>query len=551
MGVPANVLLAALEVPTHAHPKPLYKNPGAACPHVARTGDPALCELHQLGCLPSRYNTTPGAAPDPPSTWGYNIADEPGKAQFPNVGAELAKVRRLRKGKMGFVNLLETYCPADTLFSNPPAAGRNASDTVGYEEYVEAFVATVAPDLLCFDYYPYFEEWQQFPHYDRLPVATRGRSLQTKEGYVENLRVIYATAVKHGIPFWNYFGASAFQGHTVVTEAQLRFQIFASITFGSTGLLYFNTGVFPNSLRGPAAGGPTTARLWAQASRVNADVIALAPTLMQLELPSTVALLRRDTAVAEATAVLPAGSALTAISEVIGCAGITTTMAPAAVPMCRGGFAYAACPGLWSAAHSQPQKWCTGSSWDESCCVPELDLTSCLALCTGDAQGNLIPGCVAVDFDGGKPGAGASNGTCCLLDQTAAAALAASPTASAGSHHVQVATGQQWSCPAVPAAGATARGFAGEHAAVVVGADLLLGFSRHGGDGRESIIILNFDHTLSAMLDVRFRNGTLVAEVDPVTGKETVLVDEIPSLPGIQLSFDAAQARLFLVGIAT
>lgn len=324
-------------------------------------------------------------------------------------------------------------------------------------------------------------------------------------------------------------------------------QAFAAITFGSTGLLYFNTGVFPNSLRGPAAGGPTTARLWTQASRVNANVNALAPTLMQLELPSTVALLRRDTTVAEATAVLPASSALVAISEVIGCAGITVTMAPAVVPACRGNFEYATCPGLRSATHSQPQKWCSASSWDENCCVPQINLPSCLALCTGDAQGTLIPGCVAIDFDDdGEAGRSASNGTCCLLGPSAAAALAASPASSA-SHHVQVATGQQWSCPAVPAAGATAPGFVGEHADVVVGADLLLGFSRHGGDGRESIIVLNFDHTLSAMVHVRFRNGTTVTEVDPVTGKEAALVDEIPSLPGTQLSLDGAQARLLLV----
>jgi hypothetical protein len=37
-------------------------------------------------------------------------------------------------------------------------------------------------------------------------------------------------------------------------------------------------------------------------------------------------------------------------------------------------------------------------------------------------------------------------------------------------------------------------------------------------------------------------------EIDPDTGLEFPAVDDIPSIPGLQISLDVAEARVFLVG---
>ena len=40
-------------------------------------------------------------------------------------------------------------------------------------------------------------------------------------------------------------------------------------------------------------------------------------------------------------------------------------------------------------------------------------------------------------------------------------------------------------------------------------------------------------------------------EVDPITGQEIEAIDDIPTLPGLQISLDVADARVFLLGKST
>lgn len=37
-------------------------------------------------------------------------------------------------------------------------------------------------------------------------------------------------------------------------------------------------------------------------------------------------------------------------------------------------------------------------------------------------------------------------------------------------------------------------------------------------------------------------------EVDALTGQEVEAIDDVPSLPGLQISLDVAEARVFLLG---
>ena len=134
-----------------------------------------------------------------------------------------------------------------------------------------------------------------------------------------------------------------------------------------------------------------------------------------------------------------------------------------------------------------------------------------------------------------------------MLDANRSGTLAPVAASEHASHHVQVAADSKtWTCPTPPAKGGTAKGYAGKHAEIVVGADLLLGFSKHA-DGRQSLIITNVDHTLSAFLHLEFQNGTTVVEIDSMTGEEAPVVDELDQLAGLQLSLDAAQGRLLLL----
>ena len=77
--------------------------------------------------------------------------------------------------------------------------------------------------------------------------------------------------------------------------------------------------------------------------------------------------------------------------------------------------------------------------------------------------------------------------------------------------------------------------------------DYLIGVFRHA-DGRRAVLVNNYHFAYSAWPTVVFdADPASVFEVDPATGKEGPVVDDSPAMPGLQLSFDAGQGRLFLL----
>ena len=195
--------------------------------------------------------------PNYPACWGYLLRDEPSAGIFPDLRYMVNHLRRVRAGKLGFVNLLPSY------------AGTAQLGTRTYEEYVERYVREVNPDVLCMDYYPMMK-----PHVD-------GR-----DGYCSNLAVLRKYAMRQNIPFWNFFNAMPFGPHGDPTESQIRWQIYTSLAYGAKGILYFCYWTPPGAefRRGGAlvnaAGNPT--RHYRQASGINANLKHLGPTLMQL-----------------------------------------------------------------------------------------------------------------------------------------------------------------------------------------------------------------------------------------------------------------------------
>ena len=288
-----------------------YPTLGEANFTIALQGDDvAQCSKHSLGCIGAALPTTAGADAHT-SFWGYNVGDEPGIYQFPQFADRFRTIRRLRPGSMGFANLLQAYCPAGSLAANPPAPANatGVNGSLAYSDYVEAFAATLQPDILCTDYYPYFEKQNLFPMFNRLNSVTSGRGAPSMENYVDNLLVLRTTAQRHNLTWWNYFGAAAFQGHTMVSEAQMRLQMMASVTLGARGLLYWVLGKgdprgWSGRLGGPVPR-PVLGRHWAQAKRLNSRIVALGPTLMKLR-SQVVVRVRRNATVAKVSLACPA-----------------------------------------------------------------------------------------------------------------------------------------------------------------------------------------------------------------------------------------------------
>lgn len=137
-------------------------------------------------------------------------------------------------------------------------------------------------------------------------------------------------------------------------------------------------------------------------------------------------------------------------------------------------------------------------------------------------------------------------------------------------HFAKVADSSNWVCPNAATTTFTAASnctvnntkpacedWGGPGGEVTVGHDFLLSESTHT-DGRRAFTLMNFDTTISAVPTVVVSGATTnttadpgkrqLMEVDPVTGREIVAIDDVPLIPGMQISLDVAEARVFLIG---
>ena len=216
-----------------------------------------LCEKHEIKAIVYCRGVPADKLPDSAACLGYNLWDEPDAGMFPRLRKRVDEIRAARPGMLAHINLYPNY------------ANKRQLGTDTYEEHVSRFVEEVDVDLLSMDHYPIFK-----PSHD------------SRDRYCRNLETMRRYALKHGIPFWNYFNTMPFGPHTDPTEAQIRWQIFTSLAYDAKGICYFTylTPLTPEFPKGGALisrDGRRT-RHYQQAQRINQRVLNLGPTLMQL-----------------------------------------------------------------------------------------------------------------------------------------------------------------------------------------------------------------------------------------------------------------------------
>ena len=234
----------------------LIGNFGATTPQAV-SNQVRLCERHGLKTIVSMAGLPPDRLPSDPACWGYVLADEPGPGAFPDLRKTVDALRQAQPGKLAFINLLPNYAPAWAL------------GTTNYAEHVARFLREVRPDVLSMDYYPMFS-----------PEA------DGRDGYCQNLEVMRQQSLAGGVPFWNFFNTMPYGPHTDPTEAQLRWQINASLAYGAKGVMYFCYWT-PAGAEFPKGGAilrreGTRTRHYDEARRLNGRLKQLGPTLMQL-----------------------------------------------------------------------------------------------------------------------------------------------------------------------------------------------------------------------------------------------------------------------------
>ncbi|MCX7019550.1 MAG: hypothetical protein WCK47_09695 [bacterium] len=332
----------------------------------------ALCKRFGMKAIVPCLEADPARLPLSAACMGCLVKDEPAVAEFPGLRARVDAIRRERPGKLAFINMYPDYV-------NPAAVG--ARD---YNDYAERFARELDVDVLCMDHYPLFR-----------PDQPDGR-----DAYCRNLGVMRRLSLERGVPFWNFFNAMPFGPHTDPTEAQIRWQINATLAYGGKGVLYFcywtpTGGEFPKGGAIITPDGRRT-RHYAQARRINAELNNWGPVLMKL-VSEGVARIAPNTT--DTTAAL-AGSPLIKIASVPGDPAPDCLVGwfrhadgRRAVIICNYHFAYTAWPTMEFAAPADKVTEVDRSSGKER---PVIDDSPAIAglqlsLDAGDARLFLLP----------------------------------------------------------------------------------------------------------------------------------------------------------------
>jgi hypothetical protein len=190
-----------------------------------------------------------------PAVIGYILGSEFGASKFAGLGAANDLFQTNYPSKIPLMNLF------------PKMAAPAALEAKDYQEYLDKFVSTVHPSLLCYDQYSLMEDGT------------------TNNTYWDSLEAIRAEALKYKIPFWNVVQSVGLGNYREPDAADLRFQAFTTLAYGGTGIVYFNYKAYPvGNFRGAPVdqfGNETQAWQWMQ--NTNHQILALAPTMMRLK----------------------------------------------------------------------------------------------------------------------------------------------------------------------------------------------------------------------------------------------------------------------------
>lgn len=190
------------------------------------------------------------------------------------LGELVHNISLVRPNVLPFINLL----PNTDKWFLPPYVTPNST----YPKYVSKFLDAVDVPVVSFDHYPVYQ----------LGVVSNGTVVlkDTREDYLSNLDLFRNVSLARGVAYWNFFNTMPFDSNLDPTEDLVRWQVFASLAYGSKGFLYFCywtpvSGEFPTggAIMRPEGPNGTYVRgpHYEHARRINSVLVAWEPILLR------------------------------------------------------------------------------------------------------------------------------------------------------------------------------------------------------------------------------------------------------------------------------
>ena len=166
------------------------------------------------------------------NVYGYFITDEPSEKAFADLGEVREILGRLDSSKIAYINLLPNYAKLEDLGSK------------SYISYLENFIKTVKPQLLSYDHY-HFQSRRMVLDTDPDNIITA--ETEDRESFFDNIEIMRDISLKTGIPFMIIILTVEHGGYRNLSEAELRWEVFQSLAYGSAKISYFTYGL-PDAL---------------------------------------------------------------------------------------------------------------------------------------------------------------------------------------------------------------------------------------------------------------------------------------------------------------
>ena len=203
-----------------------------------------------------------------PLFWGFHGPDEPGEERFSELAAVNRRIQQLAPGAVYWVNHLPTY-------------GFGSEDMLAeYDSFIQAYIDTVQPQLFTYDHYCLMGNPQT--------QAESWYSPNREQDYFPNLEIVRERALEADIDFGVIVSVGTFGGVRGATEAELRWQAFTTLAYGSRLLGWFcyltevNYGHWTNWEDMVINRDGTRTRHYAMLKYLNAEVLNWGPTLLRL-----------------------------------------------------------------------------------------------------------------------------------------------------------------------------------------------------------------------------------------------------------------------------
>ena len=221
---------------------------------IIASGMPSIKKLSDADAVAASKKWLASYSYDP-ALLGVFLQDEPSSSAFKQIARSVNTLKSINPNIRPYVNLLPNYAPVGMLGAE------------SYDAYIDKFVNTCNPKLLCYDNYAFSEE-----------------TGLDADRYYSNLEIIRNKSLYYKLPFWNIVLSNAHFKYAEPTQATISLQVFSSLAYGVKGLAYF-TYYTPTSGNFRLAAinqfGKKT-KTWDYIQFANLQVHRLAPTYLKL-----------------------------------------------------------------------------------------------------------------------------------------------------------------------------------------------------------------------------------------------------------------------------